>query len=626
MASYLFLLTIGPVQSFIAAARKSRDLWAGSHLLSELSRYAAQELKALNATLIFPAQEELDKHEVVNRILARIETDDPAATGAELEKRIRNHLRKQAEKLFQKIEGFKKEAKAQKDAPEQNTSEQNTSEQNTSEQNTSEQNTSEQNTPEQNALAQIEDLLEIAWACVQESGTYQNDRNTVEQALAARKATRDFGQPTYKAEVPKSSIDGLRESVIPEHYYPRPNASEKERRRKELELLDYFGVKPSERLSGVDLLKRHLPGEGGVTDFPSTSHIAALPWLARYAPSSASAFEAYVKDIRQYFAQNAQPAKINQVRFQNINLLQGYDASILFEERLAEDVEEVELAAARSRLHELYEAIGSRPEPYYAILHADGDRMGKVIDNLAAQGIEAHQQFSRSLDSFAAGVRALVEGPDYRGALVYAGGDDVLAFVPLDTALACARELAQRFAAALSAYTAIDGNKTIAPTLSVGIAIVHHIEPLSAALDLARQAEKAAKRSRNALAIILSKRSGADTTISGGWDTDFVDRLERWIELHRTDALPDGAAFELRDLYNRVGHVLPREALRAEAMRILQRKRAARGQIEIGQDDLALFEHTITRHGVNVLANELIVAREFARASGLQSVEERVPA
>lgn len=588
MASYLFLLTIGPVQSFIAAARKSRDLWAASHLLSELSRYAAQELKALNATLIFPAQEELDKHEVVNRILARIETDQPAATGAALEQRIREYLHKEAEQCFQQIEGLKKETDARK-----------------------------------HALDQIDELLEITWACVKESGNYQNDRNAVEQALAARKATRDFGQPRYKAEVPKSSIDGLRESVIPEHYYPRPSDSETERRRKERELLKYFGAKPSERLSGVDLLKRHLPGEDDVTNFPSTSHIAALPWLARHALSSKSAFEAYVKDIQQYFAQNAQPAKINQ---EHINLLQGYDASILFEERLAEDVGEAELAEARSRLHELYEAIGSRPEPYYAILHADGDRMGKVIDNLAAQGIEAHQQFSRSLGSFAAGVRTLVEGLDYRGALVYAGGDDVLAFVPLDTVLACACELAQRFAATLSAYTAIDGNKTIAPTLSVGIAIVHHIEPLSAALDLARQAEKAAKRSRNALAIILSKRSGADTTISGGWDTDFVDRLECWIKLHRTDSLPDGAAFELRDLYNRVGRVLPREALQAEAMRILQRKRAARGQIEIGQDDLALFERTIMQHGVNVLANELIVAREFARARGLQSVEKRIPA
>ncbi|MDW8405065.1 type III-B CRISPR-associated protein Cas10/Cmr2 [Chloroflexus sp.] len=588
MNSYLFLLTIGPVQSFIAAARKSRDLWAGSHLLSELSRYAAQELKALNATLIFPAQEELDKHEVVNRILARIETDQPKQVGEQIERNIRNFLREQAVQLFQKIPGFKKEPDSQKQA-----------------------------------LDQIDDLLEIAWACVATTGNYQHDRAAVEKALAARKATRDFRRPAYAAAVPKSSIDGLRESVIPERYHPHPGDNEKERRRKHLQLLDLFGAKPSERLSGVDLLKRHLPGSGGVTDFPSTSHIAALPWLARYSQTFASAFDSYVKDIRQFFDQNAQPAKINRERFRNINLLQGYDASIVFEERLAEDVDAVDLPAARSRLHDLYTALGSRPEPYYAILHADGDHMGKVIDHLATEGIEKHQQFSRSLDSFAAGVRAIVEGPDYRGALVYAGGDDVLAFLPLDTVLSCARLLAQRFAEALGAYQTTD---KLAPTLSIGIAIVHHIEPLSTALDLARQAEKMAKRSRNALAIILSKRSGADTAIWGGWDTDFVDRLERWIELHQTDALPDGAAFELRDLYHRVGPVLPKEALHAEAMRILQRKRAARGQSEIGSNDLTRLEQTLQSYGVQTLANELIVAREFARARGLQPAEERIPA
>ena len=34
---YLFVCSIGPVQDFIATARKSRDLWFGSWLLSELS-------------------------------------------------------------------------------------------------------------------------------------------------------------------------------------------------------------------------------------------------------------------------------------------------------------------------------------------------------------------------------------------------------------------------------------------------------------------------------------------------------------------------------------------------------------------------------------------------------------
>ena len=39
---YLFLASIGPVQSFIASARRTRDLWFGSMLLSELAKAAAK--------------------------------------------------------------------------------------------------------------------------------------------------------------------------------------------------------------------------------------------------------------------------------------------------------------------------------------------------------------------------------------------------------------------------------------------------------------------------------------------------------------------------------------------------------------------------------------------------------
>ena len=53
------------------------------------------------------------------------------------------------------------------------------------------------------------------------------------------------------------------------------------------------------------------------------------------------------------------------------------------------------------------------------------------------------------------------------------------------------------------------------PTLSVGVAIIHHLQPLREALELARSAEKSAKhvKDKNALAITISKRSGSDFTI-----------------------------------------------------------------------------------------------------------------
>ncbi|NCC31009.1 MAG: hypothetical protein EOM24_03175, partial [Chloroflexia bacterium] len=56
---YLFLASIGPVQEFIASARRSRDLWFGSWLLSELSKAAALAIVTFKtddlARLIFPA-------------------------------------------------------------------------------------------------------------------------------------------------------------------------------------------------------------------------------------------------------------------------------------------------------------------------------------------------------------------------------------------------------------------------------------------------------------------------------------------------------------------------------------------------------------------------------------------
>ncbi|MCS6914314.1 MAG: hypothetical protein NZ890_13850, partial [Myxococcota bacterium] len=41
MNPHVLLVSIGPVQQFIAAARRCQDLWYGSYLLSELSEAAA---------------------------------------------------------------------------------------------------------------------------------------------------------------------------------------------------------------------------------------------------------------------------------------------------------------------------------------------------------------------------------------------------------------------------------------------------------------------------------------------------------------------------------------------------------------------------------------------------------
>ena len=65
----LLALSVGPVQEFIAAARRTRDLWFGSKMLSEVSKAAAKAVG--EQRLIFPAS--ADAENVANVILAELE-------------------------------------------------------------------------------------------------------------------------------------------------------------------------------------------------------------------------------------------------------------------------------------------------------------------------------------------------------------------------------------------------------------------------------------------------------------------------------------------------------------------------------------------------------------------------
>ena len=46
--------TLGPVQGFIGDARRTRDFWAGSFLLSWLSGHAMAALDATGKRIVFP--------------------------------------------------------------------------------------------------------------------------------------------------------------------------------------------------------------------------------------------------------------------------------------------------------------------------------------------------------------------------------------------------------------------------------------------------------------------------------------------------------------------------------------------------------------------------------------------
>ncbi|MGH7224981.1 MAG: type III-B CRISPR-associated protein Cas10/Cmr2, partial [Gemmataceae bacterium] len=80
VSTHLLAISVGPVQEFIAAARRTRDLWFGSYLLSEISRAVAVAV-AEHGKLIFPASAQAPN--VANVILVELAAGrDPATIAA----------------------------------------------------------------------------------------------------------------------------------------------------------------------------------------------------------------------------------------------------------------------------------------------------------------------------------------------------------------------------------------------------------------------------------------------------------------------------------------------------------------------------------------------------------------
>ena len=95
MPSYLFTLTITPVQSFITQARKTKDLFAGSEILSSIIRNTIKKAEdEYNANVIFPQKSSLQNNEskdiefVSNKFVLKLEDKDPKVLGDDLEKFI----------------------------------------------------------------------------------------------------------------------------------------------------------------------------------------------------------------------------------------------------------------------------------------------------------------------------------------------------------------------------------------------------------------------------------------------------------------------------------------------------------------------------------------------------------
>ena len=493
MTHYLIAISIGPVQEFIAAARKTADLYAGSDLLLKIVLAAARTFPP--NSLIFPADKD---SQGANKILAQID-GDPV-----------KQVRRAKAAAKGELDNFWSKALAQLSDDQQAWID------------------------TKRAKEQRENFVEFyaAWVKLDESGdNYAKARKRVEQLLSGRKALRNFNKFDQNDDgVPKSPLDPAFASVIIKQDKAQADSLSK----------PPLSLNPSETLDAISLIKR-IAGNRALT-----------------APSK----DMVVPSTHVIAARAKDP-----------------DA------KLDEDVKP--------------------PYAYYAILVADGDNMGKLLSNNESK--KQHQDISRALDKFAIKAGEIVKADN--GFLVYAGGDDVLALLPVTTALKCGQELAKEFAEHLEPFA----TNEIKATLSAGIAIVHYLEPLSTSLKQARAAEKSAKNveGKGAVCLALHTRGGAPLLISSKWDT------AQKVQEYQEKEFPRGLPYELRELAREWPTDIETEddksklnILDAEVKRIVRRKRDRDGAESEKLKEFTQFLTKVTSiKDLQLLADQLVLAR-----------------
>lgn len=567
---YILAISVGPVQDFIAAARKTRDLWAGSEMLSEMSRAVAQHLADKGCSLIFPSPDSLPKSErgITNKLLAIVREGDPDTISADARKVAEKFLTDQLKDVLKHLH---EDLHAK-------------------------------------CTEQVKRFLEFYAAWYPLGDNFGTALRDADRLLAARKALRDFLPTVSEENVPKSSLDGGLDAVI------RVVAEKAKRRPGDLSPQEglKLGIKSGELLDAVSLIKR----AGKLKSFVSTARVAADPFIRRF--QNDQVLQDLLQDANRIWQLDSDLCR----EFAGINHYEcfPYDTQLFFFDA-QEDKDESD--DAKKLAKQFYQTVqqarkdAGLPEllPYYAIIAADGDGMGKHISKIAGSSTDENGlvEFSSKLSAFSDEVRTIVE--DHSGALVYGGGDDVLALLPLDTALACADALRKKFT-----------GKLPEATISVGVAIAHVKAGLQNAIGWARKAEQAAKAhpGKNALAVHLHTHSAGDDYVESvrSWNDDPVNNWwDEWIGWIREGEISNQTAYHLRNLEREFKqHHGPPDVLELEMRRIIGKKKNAADQ-PVGETIQKAIAETSKQPAqfrsslFDTTINELIISRRLAQAA-----------
>jgi len=569
--------TLGPVQGFVAQARRTRDLWAGSFLLSWLSAQAMKAVREQGGDIIFPAVTDAPGN-IVDPMLRAVCGDTTGNTPqiGSIPNRFKASVNndfdpKQVEDVV--IEKWQELAKA----------------------------VYEQFVKDHAVAAtyaiwnrQINHFWEINWMLGDDPGDSSDDH-----WLDMRKNWRNHWPKPEGGD--HCTVMGDYQELS--GYVRLKNKAEQVEFWKAIREAapdDYLDIRENERLCAIALVKRLFPRlddletvigwiPGGhpkrVGNWPSTTYMAVAPWLARIDehPDRHSALNKYactakkeIDETKRFFKKLVSEQATHLTTLPNLNAvplcdsnkwtlsdmdgdllhihaLRNFRTTFLSDNPLdasGKDNDTTLRETLTSELTKLYafetsdgEKIG-KPRSCYALLLMDGDSLGTMLQE------QDQTKVSQALLAFTRQVpRCVDDDPNHGGVTIYAGGDDVFALLPMDRAIACAQTLRQLYGRCFA-------DKGMAATASCAIIYAHHQVPLRSVIREAHhQLDTVAKEGngRDSLALAVFKPAGVTAQWVSAWQESPspVDRMQELIGVMAADekAYPRGFFHKLRDRY-----------------------------------------------------------------------------
>lgn len=566
MSEQYFHLTIGPVQTFVAQARRTRDFWAGSFILSFLSSVAMSAVRQQSGEILFPVPDD----NYLKWLEGTAGPEDPCPVQGSVPNRFKAMRVAVAENFdpdqvvdaiqsaWQTLAELVWKADLAPVAAD----------------------------PVHREIwdRQIRNFWEISW-CLTDDGKVSN-------LLDRRKNWRNHilaDEPGVKC----SLMEGFQELSGAE----RPGAEVRSfwRRVRQEDISLARDLREEEHLCAIAFVKRRfacyfdqfemeLPPVAGQPgkrlqgwqlprNVPSVSYLAAAPWLT--ASIRASAGNDQIRGLLGSFLQNlgeldvareAHTLRCIEEACSGVGDASDRWARIsgqyLFRPAVQQLLREAEkpgsllqedagpLRALEACLHSLEKAGMPEPSPFFAVLLMDGDSLGAQMSDPDKQ-----QGISLALNAFTRKVPDIVRA--HSGFLVYAGGDDVLALLPQPHALACAMALQKHYAGCFDEQNRSGKGPAIVTSISGAIEFAHYKAPLTLILEDAHQLlDEVAKdqTGRNSLAVRVWKAGGLHAQWSAPWP--FAEELVRTadqVSRHLPGGLSRSFFFKLERLIEQLG-------------------------------------------------------------------------